>query len=92
MSVLDRLGQFLAYGAAYIAIEQTQAAKWVSIPSMAQLVGIVSDLASAHQKVSDERLAAHCIELARMLRRTLRDNGFDSYLQPDGGLYFDVLW
>jgi hypothetical protein len=91
-SVLDRLGQFLAYGAAYIAVEPTHAAKWGFIPSMAQLVDIVADLPGAHQKVSDKRLAAHCIELARMLRRTLRDNGFDSYPQLDGGLYFDFLW
>jgi hypothetical protein len=85
-------GTMAAASAAYIAVDPAQAGKWSSVPSMAQLVDIMSDLSGARQQVSLEFLAAHCMEAARMLRRTLQDKGFDSRLLPDGGLYFEVLW
>lgn len=90
-SVLDRLAQYLAYGSAHVAVDPTQKAQWSSIPSMTKLVSIVSELPGANQRVSRERLADRCIEVARMLRGTLRDNGFDSYVEPNGSLYLDIL-
>jgi hypothetical protein len=90
-SSLQRLGQFLAYGAAHIAVDLKAADAWRLIPSMEDLLDIVSDIPGADGVILDEELVGHCVEVARMLRRTLRDNGFDSYILPDDSLYFELL-
>jgi hypothetical protein len=90
-SVLDRLGQYLAYGSAHVAVDPAQAARWSSIPQMARLASIVSELPGANEPVSRERLVECCVDVARMLRATLQDYGFDCYVTSDGSLYFKVL-
>jgi hypothetical protein len=90
-SVLDRLGQYLAYGSAHIAADPAQVARWSAIPPMARLVSIISELPGADQEVSRESLAEHCLGVARMLREILQSNGFDCYITTDGSLYFEVL-
>jgi hypothetical protein len=91
-TVLQRLDQFLAYGAAQIVFEPTERAAWSSIPSMESLLRVVSRIPSATSLAGDDQLATYSVEAARMLRQTLRGMGFDIYNLEDGSLYFEVLW
>jgi hypothetical protein len=91
-SSLQRLAQFLAYGAAHIAVNSEVADEWRSIPSMARLLDIVSDIPGAGSLISDKELTEYCVQAARMLRQALRDNGFDSRADPDNSIYFELLW
>jgi hypothetical protein len=91
-TVLQRLDQFLAYGAAHVVFEPAARAAWSSIPSMESLLRVLSGIASAASLVGDHQLATHSVEVARMLRQILRDTGFDIYDLEDGSLYFEVLW
>jgi hypothetical protein len=41
--------------------------------------------------VTDEQLTAVSVEVARMLRGTFQEMGFDCYFLPDTSRYFELL-
>jgi hypothetical protein len=88
---LDRLGTFLAYGAASIVLNPGTAEAWTPPSSMAKLLDIVSEVPSPAERVPDEQLTAVSVEIARMLRGTFQEMGFDLYFLPDTSRYFELL-
>lgn len=90
-AALDRLGTFLAYGAASVVLNPGTAEAWRAIPSMAKLLEVVSDVPSPAGVVPDEQLTAVSVEIARMLRGTLQAMGFEYYSLPDTSTYFELL-
>jgi hypothetical protein len=90
-AALDRLGTFLAYGAASVVLNPGTAEAWMAVPSMAKLLDVVSDLPSPAALVPDEQLTAVSVEVARMLRETFQEMGFDYYFLPDTSTYFELL-
>jgi hypothetical protein len=88
---LDRLGAFLAYGAASLVLNPETVEAWTPVPSMAKLLDIVSYLPSPTERVPDERLSAVSVEVASMLRATFQEMGFDYYFLPDDSTYFELL-
>jgi hypothetical protein len=88
---LDRLGTFLAYGAASVVLNPGTAEAWLPVPSMAKPLDVVSDVPSPAVLVPDEKLTAVSVEVARMLRGTFQEMGFDCYFLPDGTRYFELL-
>jgi hypothetical protein len=90
-AALDRLGTFLAYGAASVVINPGFAEAWMPVPSLAKLLDLVSDVPSPAGLVLDEQLTAVSVEVARMLRETFQEMGFDCYFLPDTTRYFELL-
>jgi hypothetical protein len=90
-AALDRLGTFLAYGAASVVLNPGTAEAWRPVPSMAKLLDVVSDIPSPAAVVPDDQLTAVSVKVARMLRGTFQEMGFDCYFLPDTTLYFEVL-
>jgi hypothetical protein len=90
-AALDRLGTFLAYGAACIVLNPGTAEAWMPVPSMAKLLDIVSNVSAPAERVPDVRLTAVSVEVARMLRGTFQEMGFDLYFLPDTSRYFELL-
>ncbi len=58
---------------------------------MAKLLEIVSGVPSSTERVPDEHLIAVSVELARTLRATFQEMGFDLYFLPDTSRYFELL-
>jgi hypothetical protein len=82
-AALDRLGTFLAYGAASVVLNPETAEAWIPVPSMPKLLDVVSEVPSPAAMVPDEQLTAVSVEVARMLRETFQEMGFDYYFLPD---------
>ena len=90
-AALDRLGTFLAYGAASVVLNPGTAEAWMPVPSMPKLLDVVSEIPSPATLVPDEQLTAISVEVARMLRETFQEMGFDYYFLPDTSTYFELL-
>jgi hypothetical protein len=88
---LERLANFLAYGAAQAVVDSSIATAWSSVHPMALFMGVASAVPAADTLIDDDELMEHCIEMARVLRRLLRKYGFDSPPQDDGSIYFELL-
>ncbi len=88
---LDRLGTFLAYGVASLVLNPGAAEAWTPVSPMAKLLEIVSGVPSSTERVPDEHLIAVSVELARTLRATFQEMGFDLYFLPDTSRYFELL-
>jgi hypothetical protein len=90
-AALDRLGTFLAYGAASVVLNPGTAEAWMPVSSMPKLLDVVSEVPSPAAMVPDEQLTAVSVEVARMLRETFQEMGFDYYFLPDTSTYFELL-
>ena len=88
---LERLANFLAYGAAHAVVDSATMAAWSSVRPMTLFMDVASGLPAAHILIEDSQLMESCIEMARVLRRLMRKYGFDSPPQDDGSIYFELL-
>lgn len=87
-AALERLCNYLAYGAACIVMSQAGASGWTAVSGMRAVLRAVSDVPSPSMVVAHAELLTTVLTLAHALRAILRDLGFDLYLAEVGVKYF----
>lgn len=88
---LERLGVYLAYGAAQVVTGRLTTADWARVPAMGWMIEVLEGLPSAAVIIPDQQLTDVAVRLAKRLRPVLQERGFDLYYTSDGTTYLDVL-
>ncbi|MBL6275335.1 hypothetical protein JMF97_04065 [Micromonospora fiedleri] len=88
---LDRMSKVLGYGAAGVVTGVISPAAWARVPVAGRILDVVEDLPGADVVLPREDLIAAAVEVAKRLRRILKEMGFDYFHTPGGGGYLKVL-
>lgn len=90
-AALERLSNFVAYGAASIVPSSELPTEWTPISVMPAVLKAVHPIQAPPEIVTHGELASTAIALAHVLRAALQEMGFDLYLTANDTKYFTTV-